>query len=50
MRLDHLLSKDLEEVRYVVYCLVIKAVKSLITTAGGDAVKGHTRTHPEHDG
>ena len=49
MRLDHLLSKE-EEVRYVVYCLVIKAVKSLITTAGGDAVKGHTRTHPEHDG
>ena len=30
MRLDHLLSKE-EEVRVVVYCLVIKAVKSLIT-------------------
>ena len=29
MRLDHLLSKE-EEVRVVVYCLVIKAVKSLI--------------------
>ena len=31
MRLDHLLSKEKEEVRHVVYCLVIKAVKSLIT-------------------
>ena len=30
MRLDHLLSKE-KEVRVVVYCLVIKAVKSLIT-------------------
>ena len=29
MRRDHLLSKE-EEVRVVVYCLVIKAVKSLI--------------------
>ena len=49
MRLDHLLSKE-EEVRVVVYCLVIKAVKSLIAISGGDASEGHTRSHPEHDG
>ena len=48
MRLDHLLSK--EEVRVVIYCLVIKAVKSLIAISGGDALEGHTRSHPEHDG
>ena len=62
MRLDHLLSKEEEsfvwsnptkteeEVRVVIYCLVIKAVKSLITISGGDALEGHTRSHPEHDG
>ena len=49
MRLDHLLSKE-EEVRVVIYCLVIKAVKSLIAISGGDALEGHTRSHPEHDG
>ena len=49
MRLDHLLSKD-RKVRVVVYCLVIKAVKSLIMISGGDALGGNTRTHPEHDG
>ena len=48
MRLDHLLSK--EEVGVVVYCLVIKAVKSLIMISGGDALGSNTRTHPEHDG
>lgn len=50
MRLDHLLSKEMEEVRNVVYCSVIKAVKSRITVSGGDALRGNTRTHPEHDG
>ena len=49
MRLDHLLSKE-EEVRDVVYCLVIKAIKSFNNISGGDASGGHTRTHPEHDG
>ena len=49
MRLDHLLSKG-KKVGVVVYCLVIKAVKSLITISGGDALEGHTRSHPEHDG
>ena len=24
--------------------------KNWITTAGGDALRGHTRSHPEHDG
>ena len=48
MRLDHLLSK--EKVRVVGYCLVIKAVKSLIMISGGDALGGNTRSHPEHDG
>ena len=50
MRLDHLLSKEDEEVRVVIYCLVIKAVKSLIMISGGDALEGNTRSHPEHDG
>ena len=50
MRLDHLLSKENEEVRVVIYCLVIKAVKSLIMIFGGDALEGNTRSHPEHDG
>ena len=39
-----------KKVRVVVYCLVIKAVKSLIMISGGDALGGNTRTHPEHDG
>ena len=49
MRLDHLLSKEWI-VRVVIYCLVIKAVKSLIMIFGGDAFEGNTRSHPEHDG
>ena len=48
MRLDHLLSKEVS--RGGVYCLVIKAVKSLIMNFGGDALRGDTRSHPEHDG
>ena len=48
MRLDHLLSKEVS--RGCVYCLVIKAVKSLIMITGGDALEGNTRSHPEHDG
>ena len=39
-----------KKVRVVVYCLVIKAVKSLIMISGGDALGGNTRSHPEHDG
>ena len=45
MRLDHLLSKE-EEVR------VLYTVESLIGSeySGADALRGHTRSHPEHDG
>ena len=39
-----------EKVRVVVCYLVIKAVKSLINISGGDALRGNTRSHPEHDG
>ena len=46
MRLDHLLSKE-EVVRAVVYCSVTEVTKKV---SGGDALRGHTRSHPEHDG
>ena len=45
MRLDHLLSKE-EEVRG------LRTVESLRiqNLSGVDALRGHTRSHPEHDG
>ena len=45
MRLDHLLSKE-EEVR------VLRTVEPLRiqNLSGVDALRGHTRSHPEHDG
>ena len=45
MRLDHLLSKE-EEVK------VLRTVESLRiqNLSGVDALRGHTRSHPEHDG
>ena len=45
MRLDHLLSKE-EEVR------VLRTVEALRiqNLSGVDALRGHTRSHPEHDG
>ena len=45
MRLDHLLSKE-EKVR------VLRTVESLRiqNLSGVDALRGHTRSHPEHDG
>ena len=46
MRLDPLLSKEKEEVGVVL--LLICQGKSLLF--GGDALRGHTRSHPEHDG
>ena len=61
MRLDHLLSKEKEEVR-VELLLICKGgtfgrneVSSngsakQILFSGGDALRGHTRSHPEHDG
>ena len=45
MRLDHLLSKE-EEVR-VGYTVVLSRDN---TISGVDALGGHTRSHPEHDG
>ena len=64
MRLDHLLSKE-EEVEIVslfscqkatvfnketLFSLGSKIPHQVFTVSGGDAVRGHTRTHPEHDG
>ena len=66
MRLDHLLSKEMEEVG-VVLLLICQRGKSKEdggecakriageeirnkNTSGGDALRGHTRSHPEHDG
>ena len=66
MRLDHLLSKEMEEVG-VVLLLICQRGKSKedgggcakrITSqdvfinkiSGGYALGGHTRSHPEHDG
>ena len=66
MRLDHLLSKEKKKEcdtllsKGLVYCLVFKRdsekerLKRLeenrIKASGGDALRGNTRTHPEHDG
>ena len=47
MRLDHLLSK--EEVEKM--CFTVELSRKLNRDiSGGDAVGGHTRSHPEHDG
>ena len=47
MRLDHLLSKE-EKVESFYCCLL---VGYQVTKAfGGDALRGNTRSHPEHDG
>ena len=47
MRLDHLLSRE-EEVR--VGLLSIGQGPIQLNISGGDALRGHTRSHPEHDG
>ena len=63
MRLDHLLSKE-EEVEIVSLFSCQKVGKEPakeqrhevrknswnVKISGGDAARGHTRTHPEHDG
>ena len=53
MRLDHLLSKE-EAVGLVIKrksCSVMKdSGKKLNKIFGADALRGNTRTHPEHDG
>jgi hypothetical protein len=48
VRLDHLLSKE-EEVGVVILfsCQIKKNNKKI---SGGDALRGHTRSHPEHEG
>ena len=46
MRLDHLLSK--EEGVGVLYTVELSRRKR--KASGVDALKGNTRTHPEHDG
>ena len=69
MRLDHLLSKEAEEVgvALLLICQRGKSRKRIMSwwlcvkritgeeirnknTSGGDALGGHTRSHPEHDG
>lgn len=44
MRLDHLLSK--EKVGSLLFIVEL----SKLNASGGDAVRGHTRSHLEHDG
>ena len=61
MRLDHLLSKEMSrEMVYTIRLLRISpkggpsAVEAIgpdsLNIFGGDALKGDTRSHPEHDG
>ena len=61
MRLDHLLSKEMDSKGcYVVKLsrnarnakrrLGISSELKVKKLAGGDALMGHTRTHPEHEG
>ena len=47
MRLDHLLSKEKSK-----GCIVVKLSREtlIMKDSGGDALRGHTRSHPEHDG
>ena len=48
MRLDHLLSKE-EEVEKM--CFTVELSRKLNRDiSGSDALRGHTRSHPEHDG
>ena len=46
MRLDHLLSKE-EKSRGKLLSIV---ELSRLKLFGGDALRGNTRSHPEHDG
>ena len=48
MRLDHLLSKE-EEVEKMCFTVELSREESN-KASGADAVGGHTRSHPEHDG
>ena len=46
MRLDHLLSRE-EEVEIE---LLLSCQETVKEDSGGDALRGNTRSHPEHDG
>ena len=50
MRLDHLLSKE-EEVEDR-RCVLLLGYQGKLNNniSGSDALRGHTRSHPEHDG
>ena len=57
MRLDHLLSKEEVRVGLLSICQGIRAQENAgipkerqIKTSGGDALRGNTRSHPEHEG
>ena len=49
MRLDHLLSKKMETVR-IAFLSNRSLFREELMMSGGDACRGHTRSHPEHDG
>ena len=49
MRLDHLLSKE-ESKGCVSGKLSCKGKEKKLSLSGGDARRGNTRSHPEHDG
>ena len=49
MRLDHLLSKEESRGWFIVEFSKFRKSKYR-NTSGGDAIRGHTRSHPEHDG
>ena len=49
MRLDHLLSKE-EKVGVIMLSIGQGKPRLNLILAGGDALMGHTRSHPEHDG
>ena len=47
MRLDHLLSREEVEEE----CFTVELSRKLNNDiSGSDALRGHTRSHPEHDG
>ena len=45
VRLDHLLSKEKSK-----GCIAGQLLRQLKKDSGGDALMGHTRSHPEHEG
>ena len=49
MRLDHLLSKEMSK-GWITVKLSMEEMKLIAKISGGDALRGHTRSHTEHDG